>query len=174
MNVKFMGGLKKYGIRSSSRRDEITVEIPPILDRQSRKRNEIIRLNIPWENTKTTLTCCRMACAIAGTNEIGLRSRSSQRISANCSGVISCSVRFQVKQSRNFTPSNSMSNRMGTRCSGCWAFSWYATGSESSRQMGKLEILLLTLSKGEWMFKVIPTQPLQVAYKAHITLLDNE
>ena len=36
--------------------------------------------------------CWRIACEIAGRKCAGFRSRSSQSISANCSGVISCSA----------------------------------------------------------------------------------
>jgi len=42
------------------------------------------------------------------------RTKSSQRISANISGVMSFSFLFQQKKSRNLLPSNSMSRRMGT------------------------------------------------------------
>ena len=47
------------------------------------------RLSVsPW----TASHCCRIVWAIAGTNDTGLRSRSSQRISANCSGDINFSA----------------------------------------------------------------------------------
>jgi hypothetical protein len=40
---------------------------------------------------------------------------------------------FQVKASRSFCPSISMSSRMGTSTSGCDAFSWITAGSWSSK-----------------------------------------
>lgn len=47
--------------------------------------------------------CCRMAEAMAGTKASGLRSRSSQRISANISGVISFSVGVEKPRNILFT-----------------------------------------------------------------------
>lgn len=44
---------------------------------------------------------------------------------------------FQVKASRSFCPSISMSSRMGTSTSGWDAFSWITAGSWSSKLEGK-------------------------------------
>lgn len=51
---------------------------------------------------------------------------------------------FQVKASRSFCPSISMSSRMGTSTSGWDAFSWITAGSWSS----KLEVKCSTVTKG--------------------------
>ena len=92
-------------------------------------------------DVRITSICCLIAWAMAGTKLRGLRSRSSHKTSANCSGVISDSFLFQVNVSLSFWPSISMSSRIGTRTSFWDAFSRIVHGSVSSKHRGKLRTL---------------------------------
>lgn len=62
------------------------------------------------------------------------KSKSSHKISANCSGVKSCSLTFQVNVSRSRNSSVSISNRIGTRIA-----SWSADVSKSFCELRERE-----------------------------------
>lgn len=54
--------------------------------------------------------CCRIDCAIAGTNDRGGRSKSSHKASANCSGVIKDSKIEKTKTKKHTIKNDSFYN----------------------------------------------------------------